>query len=404
MFFTSLVFIAALALELLGSYISILGLSKNASYILVALAITLDFSKIIIATVLYKQWKNLHGFLKTFLVPSLVFLVLYTSSGAYAFLLQEFSKTTTSEEQVQTKIESFEQEKTKLEARKLEIDKQISQLPPESVVQRKKLTDLFSKELEHINDRTIELDKQIPELKIKNMSDTAQGGTIGSLAKAYGTTPESISKVLVLFMVLVIDPLAIVLLTVANFLVELRKKEQTEALNKKLEIEALLASEEKKSNVVISEQPVIKETKNEQFIQKPIEPTVNEITPVIKPVVEKTEPQKESPIELKLEPIEKEEEKFAHEDDENFVYEEMPSPMDSISQEQRIKEAILGKNPTPKMVKDLAFPPRRIQPENETQDVFTNYEVSDSEVLNLLGTLDEKGFETKKVLEDKLFE
>ena len=69
MVFIWLVFGAALALELLGSYVSILGLSKNASYILVALAITLDFSKIIIATVLYKQWVNLHNFsLSLFLI------------------------------------------------------------------------------------------------------------------------------------------------------------------------------------------------------------------------------------------------------------------------------------------------------------------------------------------------
>jgi hypothetical protein len=245
MFFTLLVFGAALTLELFGSYISIMGLSKNASYILVGLAITLDFAKIIIATVLYKQWKNLHGFLKYTLIPPLIFLIIFTSSGAYAFLIQEFSKTTTGQEQAQTRIEALEQEKVKLEARKKEIDGQIAKLPPESVVQRRRLTELFAKEMEHINTRTIEMDKEIPELKIKNMADTTQGGTIGSIAKAYNVSAESITKVLVFPLVLVIDPLAIILLTVANFLVEQRKKEQKEALNRQLEIEALMAAEAK---------------------------------------------------------------------------------------------------------------------------------------------------------------
>lgn len=243
MFFTLLVFGAALTLELFGSYISIMGLSKNASYILVGLAITLDFAKIIIATVLYKHWKSLHGFLKYSLIPPLIFLIIFTSSGAYAFLIQEFSKTTTGQEQAQTRIESLEQEKVKLESRKKEIDGQIAKLPPDSVVQRRRLTELFAKEIDYINTRTIEMDKEIPELKIKNMVDTTQGGTIGSIAKAYNVSAESITKVLVFPLVLVIDPLAIILLTVANFLVEQRKKETKEALNSQLEIEALMATE-----------------------------------------------------------------------------------------------------------------------------------------------------------------
>lgn len=277
MFFTLLVFGAALTLELFGSYISIMGLSKNASYILVGLAITLDFAKIIIATVLYKQWKNLHGFLKYTLIPPLIFLIIFTSSGAYAFLIQEFSKTTTGQEQAQTRIEALEQEKTKLEARKKEIDGQIAKLPPESVVQRRRLTELFAKEIEHINTRTIEMDKDIPELKIKNMADTTQGGTIGSIAKAYGVSAESITKFLVFPLVLVIDPLAIILLTVANFLVEQRKREKKEALNKQLEIEALMAAEAK--NKPPAPAPVI---------TKPVEPIIAE--PVAPPVIPEPPP------------------------------------------------------------------------------------------------------------------
>lgn len=281
MFFTFLVFSAALTLELFGSYISIMGLAKNASYILVGLAITLDFAKIVIATVLYKQWKNLHAFLKYTLIPPLIFLVLFTSAGAYAFLIQEFSKTTTGQEQAQTRIDSLEQEKIKLEARKKEIDGQIAKLPPESVVQRKRLTELFSKEIQYINVRTIEMDREIPELKVKNLAETTQGGTINSIAKAYGVNAESITKLLVFPLVLVIDPLAIILLTVANFLVEQRKREKKEALNKQLEIEALMAVESKNKLLINPIPPA------------PIKPLVVSppiVTPVVEPVTEEHVP------------------------------------------------------------------------------------------------------------------
>lgn len=234
MFFTILVFIAALALEGLGSYLSVLGLASHGSFIMICFAIILDFSKVMIATVLYKKWSSLHVPLKAFFIPVLLFLMVITSSGTYAFLVREFSKTTLGQEQVTTQIELLKEEKTKLENRKKEIDGQISQLPSSSVLQRKRMTDLFDKELTRINDRVDQLDKDIPKLTLNAMGTSTESGTLGSIAKSYGTTPEQIAKILAFFMTLVVDPSAIGLLIIANFLMEQNKKEAKERLFQKL--------------------------------------------------------------------------------------------------------------------------------------------------------------------------
>lgn len=225
MFFILLVYIAALTLESLGSYISVIGLAAKTGLILIFLAVTLDFSKIMIASVLYKRWKDLHLLLRCILVPVLVFLVTVTSTGTYAYLMQEFSKTTASTEQQKVQIDLMQKEKEKLEDRKKAIDNQIAQLPPNSVVQRKRLTELFAKESTYINDRLMTLDKELPEAQVRVMQDSGHSGTLGSIATAYNVSPEQVSRIVAFFIVLVIDPLAIVLLTVANFLVEQRKKD-----------------------------------------------------------------------------------------------------------------------------------------------------------------------------------
>lgn len=234
MFFTILVLAAALVLEGLGSYISVVGLASKASPIIIFLAISLDFSKIMIATVLYKKWKDIHLLLRTFLIPALMFLMMVTSSGTYAFLLQEFSKTTAGQEQLTAKVDLLNKEKTKLELRKKEIDGQIAQLPPSSVLQRKRMTDLFSDEITHINGRIIELDKEIPQSTLAVMEGAGHTGTLGSIAKAYGTTAEQINKIIAFLIVLVVDPLAIVLLTVANFLMDQRRKDRKTLLLQKI--------------------------------------------------------------------------------------------------------------------------------------------------------------------------
>lgn len=258
MFFIILVLAAALVLETLGSYISVVGLASNASPIIIFLAISLDFSKVMIATVLYKRWKDIHLLLRAFLIPSLLFLMVVTSSGTYAFLLREFSKTTAGQQQLTAKIELLNVEKNKLENRKKEIDTQISQLPPSSVLQRKRMTELFSEELTYINKRVIELDREIPKSTIAIMEGEGHTGTLGSIAKAYGTSVENINKIIAFLIVLVVDPLAIVLLTVANFLMEQRKKDRRALLLQKLngqeplDEESLLDELKKKVNFLKS--------------------------------------------------------------------------------------------------------------------------------------------------------
>jgi phage shock protein PspC (stress-responsive transcriptional regulator) len=225
MFLILLVYIAALSLEAFGSYLSVIGLASKTGPILVILIITLDFSKIMIASVLYKRWHEIHWVLSVILVPVVMSLVIVTSTGTYGYLIKEFNKTNISTEQQRAKINILEKEKEKLEVRKQAIDIQISQLPSNSVNQRRRLTDLFSKESNYINSRLLELNNELPDLKIKSLQTNSDAGTLAGIAEAYNMTTVQINKIVALFIVFFVDPLAIVLLTLANFLSSCHKKE-----------------------------------------------------------------------------------------------------------------------------------------------------------------------------------
>jgi len=232
------VFAAAIVLELLGAYMAVVGLSSKSSTLLVTLAIALDFSKIVIAAVLYKNWKQLNIGFKLYLLPTLLFLMLVTSYGAYAYLIQEFNKTTANQVKLELKISSIQEEKEKLEARKKDIDAQIAEVPATFVTQKRRLTEMFQEELNFTNNRIQELDRELPALKQQIIEDRNQAGTLGSLAKAWGTEPDQTIKILALMMVVVIDPLAITMLMVGNFLIIQRKE--------KLEAKELQLAKEKK--------------------------------------------------------------------------------------------------------------------------------------------------------------
>ena len=264
MFVNLLVFVAALTLEVLGAYMAVVGLSSKSSVLLVVLAISLDFAKIVIASVLYKYWKELNWLFKIYLIPTLLFLMSITSYGSYAYLLQEFSKTTLKQEQIISKLESLEKESAKLLARKQDIDQQISTVSPTYVTQKKRLTDMFSKELNGINERLGELDKTIPETKELMLKNQTETGTLMSLAKSWGTTPDQTAKILALMMVLVIDPLAIILLMVGTFLAERRKEEKLRKNELKIQADLL-----KQKEIMHKDSKL--EEKEHNIVEKPME-------------------------------------------------------------------------------------------------------------------------------------
>lgn len=229
--FIYLVFITALILESLGSYISVLGFASQTSIIIIAIAVVLDFVKIIIASILYKKWKVIPLVLKVYFIPVLLVLMFATSAGAFGYLTQEFNKTILSQQRTELKLEDLNRQREKLESRKSEIDRQIAQLPADSVVQRTRLTGLFNEELKQINTTLIKLDEEIPKAKLENVEQKGSGGSIGTIAKTLSTTPEQVIKVICLIIVLIIDPLAIVLLTVGNLLLDIRNREKNSTLN-----------------------------------------------------------------------------------------------------------------------------------------------------------------------------
>jgi hypothetical protein len=218
MYFVFLIYFAAILLELIGSYMSIVGISEKTNFLFVFIILVFDFSKLVIVSALYKYWKEISVVLKLILIPSVFLLITVTSVSTYSYLMQELNKTTVVMEQSKLKIRDLENEKNRLVLRKADIDKQVSQLPADFVGQRKKMYDLFSNEITYLNTRIIEIEHELPELNKEMLSGGVHSGTIINIANAYDMDTKDVNKIFSLLMVFLIDPLVISLLILANFL------------------------------------------------------------------------------------------------------------------------------------------------------------------------------------------
>ena len=269
-----LVAISALAVSATAAYYSVTGLGElfaGAATSVIIMASTLEFSKLVIASVLYRYWNILKTYLKAYLVSALFVLVVITSTGIYGFLSSAYQDTSNKLGVVDEQLSQVELKKTGLDtkyelllAQKQQITKSIGDLQlglSNNQVQYKDaqgniLTSSSSsnrraleKQLDDLNKREAsvdiqieELTKNIEELSLKELelkTNLLNAGEVGSLryiVKISGLELDTVVNYLILLLVVVFDPLALALVTVFNVITTSNKPEDSEEISDKKKV------------------------------------------------------------------------------------------------------------------------------------------------------------------------
>jgi hypothetical protein len=246
--FVYLVFFAALFMEGIGSYISILGLISLFSFtpVIILMSISIDIAKILGVSILYKYWNELSKLYKMILIPMVITLMCITSSGVFGYLSSQFMTTIEPNKAITTKIDIINQSITSLNNqkqvnmnRKKEIDTQIANLPPNYVNGRQKLMSSFSEETRSLEAKNSEIDKKLEglqtesqTLKSQEVSSNAHIGQIVYISKLFKIPLESAISGIIGIIIFVFDPLAIMLILCGNFILA-----KNEALKQKIKKE-----------------------------------------------------------------------------------------------------------------------------------------------------------------------
>ena len=239
MIFIVLTFLVALSIEALGTLVSVIGLSSlfGANPIIMAFVVALDAGKLITVSLVYNYWGKLNTIMKSYALTAAVITMIITSAGAAGYLSGEFQKAMTGTQEVAVKIEAIQKEQVRLEERKKQIDRQIENLPEKYTAnQRTRAINQFKQEQTVVTARLAEIDKELPALQTQQISASAKAGPIRAIAKGFDITPEEAVKWVILFIIVVFDPLAVFLIVAGNFLINQRSlQKQQEKLDASLE-------------------------------------------------------------------------------------------------------------------------------------------------------------------------
>jgi len=254
--FPFLIGFSALSVSASAAFYSVSGLSKlfaGASLEVIIMAGSLEFAKLVTASLLYQYWDTINKTLRTYLSISTVVLVLITSMGIYGFLSaayqETYSKLSTIENQkgfIQKKVDFYQNDVTRYDKEIERISINISTLSnaKASSIQVRDTsvsggirTTISTTELRMAQNRiNIEEENrklaqekrsvvsdslqkfQLQVLKLDNNNEVAgELGPLQYLSSLTGYPMDKIINVLLLIIIFVFDPLAISLVIATNF-------------------------------------------------------------------------------------------------------------------------------------------------------------------------------------------
>lgn len=254
--FPTIIALSALSVSASAAFYSVTGLSKlfaGASLQVLIMAGSLEVSKLVIASLLYRYWSDLNNVLRTYLTVATGILVLITSVGIYGFLSAAYQETASQSLIVDRQINILTTKKNRFEENLKFYSLEKEGITESIEVLRKGLTDnkiqyidretgqlitttsstnrrVYQQQLDDAINRRDDINKNIESLTdslttydIKILTTEMQneaGAELGPLkyiSQLTGVEMDQVVNYLLLIIIFVFDPLAISLVITANY-------------------------------------------------------------------------------------------------------------------------------------------------------------------------------------------
>ena len=318
--FPLLIALSALAVSGSAAFYSVFGLSKlfaGASTQVIIMAGSLEFAKLVTASLLYQYWDTINKVLKGYLMIACFILMVITSGGIYGFLSGAYQSTATQSELLDKSLTILEHKQTRfsetkedLTLEKSQINKTVSDLRislsnPASVSYYDKEAeqvitttssstrralqselklaiadrDAINLKLEAILDSITTTDMALLNKEISN-EDERELGPLKYLAETTGYDMGQVVNWFLLLIVFVFDPLAIALVIASNMAFAQIKRKEPEVIMSVpdgLEFNKPYPILDPNPTVPVEEQPQEEITLDGGEIEVTVEPTAEQM-------------------------------------------------------------------------------------------------------------------------------
>jgi hypothetical protein len=262
---TYLLFAVALSLSALAAYYAVMGLVAIFAAAVVPIALMgslLEASKLVVASWLYRNWKEIPTLMKSYFVGALVVLMLLTSMGIFGFLSKAHldqaiptgdvqSKLALIDEKIKTEKENINANRKELSQLDSQVDQTISRTTEASGAERaiairknqQKDRSRILNEIGNAQSKIAKLNEDRAPIAAEVRKVEAEVGPIKYIAaliyddNASEDVLERAVRIVTIMIVIVFDPLAVLLLIAANWNLKNGRKESWSDFFKKPPVE-----------------------------------------------------------------------------------------------------------------------------------------------------------------------
>ena len=253
------IFVGLVALSLAGcaAFFSIVGLSKlfaGAAVAVIVMASTLEASKLVIASFLYRFWSTVNKSLRAYLLIAITIIAIITSIGIYGFLSGAYQTTKSKYDLTRTQTDSLATQKMYFESSAVTFKSQLeskntqlanltsirnsqelratqlvtSNRSSRSADKSAKETDAtiktLNKDIDELNKKVIaysdsssKVQVSITQLVLKN-EISSELGSLSYISRLLHVEMDSVVNILIILFIIVFDPLAICMVLAFNFM------------------------------------------------------------------------------------------------------------------------------------------------------------------------------------------
>ena len=240
--FPYVIALSALSVSASAALYSVVGLSKlfaGAKIQVMIMAGSLEFAKLVIASVLYQYWEKTNAFIKAYLMIALIILITITSGGIYGYLSGAYQETSNQSEFLEKEVAIIDSKRVRFEEQRSDyqtsiktwtealanptqiqyVDKESGQLVTTTSSRQRRTLESELKEakinLSAVTDSISVLDMKILDMELNNEA-ARELGPLKYMAKLFDKSMDEIINWFMVMIIFVFDPLAIILVVIAN--------------------------------------------------------------------------------------------------------------------------------------------------------------------------------------------
>lgn len=189
----------------------------------------LELAKLVSASFLHRNWKQMHFIMKFYLSIAVVILMCITSLGIFGYLSFAYQNTSMELKNTMVRIDYLQSEERKVQTEIDRLQKTIDEIPDNRVTRKMDTQKELEPRFQALQRQGLEVQIKMRTENLKKLGYQMEIGPVIFVAEIFKANTDNVATWLIVLFVIVFDPLAVCLVLATSFAIKQREEKEAGA-------------------------------------------------------------------------------------------------------------------------------------------------------------------------------